>query len=205
MQVSAVKVSLTAGESARMAISTSWSMAKTGSCMSVRWGPVTCALASARRHLAGRAPRPDRRERPAGDDEVTGPVVEADDGICAVGDLDELGVADELQVPARVGGHRAALSSMQRSSSAQICRCPRLRRAPGLRARRRELGVDGASQVAGDAGDDLGQLDRLGDVVDEVDEHGEVDEQQRFGDGDRQVGDEVAVRAAVIEPSASTE
>jgi hypothetical protein len=31
MQVSAVKVSLTAGERARMAISTSWSMAKTGS------------------------------------------------------------------------------------------------------------------------------------------------------------------------------
>jgi len=30
-----------------MAISTSWSMAKTGSCMSVRCGPVTCALASA--------------------------------------------------------------------------------------------------------------------------------------------------------------
>ena len=47
MQVSAVKVSFTAEDSARMAISTSWSMANTGSCTSVRCGPVTCALASA--------------------------------------------------------------------------------------------------------------------------------------------------------------
>ena len=44
MQVRAVKVSLTAGDRALMAISTSWSMAKTGSCISVRCGPVTCAL-----------------------------------------------------------------------------------------------------------------------------------------------------------------
>ncbi len=36
MQVSAVKVSLTAGERARMAISTNWSMANTGSWVRVR-------------------------------------------------------------------------------------------------------------------------------------------------------------------------
>lgn len=43
MQVSAVNVSLTAGESARIAISTSWSTAKEMSCESVRYGPATCA------------------------------------------------------------------------------------------------------------------------------------------------------------------
>ena len=47
-------------------------------------------------------------------------------------------------------------------------------------------------QVAGDPGDDLGQLDRLGDVVDEVDEHGEVDQQESLGHRDRQMGDEVS-------------
>ena len=47
MQVMAVNASLTAAERARIAISTSWSIAKTGSCMSVRWGPVTWARASA--------------------------------------------------------------------------------------------------------------------------------------------------------------
>jgi len=41
MQVNAVKVSFTAGDRARMAISTSRSMAKTGSCIKVRCGPVT--------------------------------------------------------------------------------------------------------------------------------------------------------------------
>ena len=56
MQVSAVKVSFTAAESARMAISTSWSMAKTGSCTSVRWGPVTCAFDRAMA-TSGAAPR----------------------------------------------------------------------------------------------------------------------------------------------------
>ena len=56
MHVRAVNVSFTAGDSARMAISTSWSMANTGSCMSVRWGPVTWASDSARATCAA-APR----------------------------------------------------------------------------------------------------------------------------------------------------
>ena len=56
MQVSAVKVSLTAADSARMAISTSWSMAKTGSCTRVRCGPVTCAFDRASA-TSGAAPR----------------------------------------------------------------------------------------------------------------------------------------------------
>ena len=47
MQVSAVKVSLTAAESARMAISTSWSMPNDTSWLRVRCGPVTCARPSA--------------------------------------------------------------------------------------------------------------------------------------------------------------
>ena len=48
MHVRAVKVSLTAADKARMPISTIWSMAKTGSCTSVRCGPVTWAFERAR-------------------------------------------------------------------------------------------------------------------------------------------------------------
>ena len=48
MHVSAVNVSFTAADRARMAISTIWSIAKTGSWTSVRCGPVTWALESAR-------------------------------------------------------------------------------------------------------------------------------------------------------------
>src|SRR5258708_10345454 len=47
MQLSAVNVSLTAGDRARIAISTSWSTAKTGSWLRVRWLPVTCARSRA--------------------------------------------------------------------------------------------------------------------------------------------------------------
>ena len=59
----------------------------------------------------------------------------------------------------------------------------------------RELGVDRLHQVVGDAGDHLGQLDRLGDVVDEVDQHAEVDQQQRLGDRRGEVRDEVCAQA----------
>ena len=48
MQARAVNVSLTAGDSARMAISTSWSTANERSCVSVLCGPVACAPPSAR-------------------------------------------------------------------------------------------------------------------------------------------------------------
>ena len=48
MQVKAVKVSFTAGESARMAISTSWSVPKAMSWLSVRSGPVMCTSSSRR-------------------------------------------------------------------------------------------------------------------------------------------------------------
>ena len=43
-----MNVSLTAAESARMQISTSWSMPNETSWASVRYGPVTCDLASSR-------------------------------------------------------------------------------------------------------------------------------------------------------------
>ncbi len=60
----------------------------------------------------------------------------------------------------------------------------------------RELGVDCRGQVAGDAGDHLWKLDRLRDVVDEVDEDPDIDEEQRLGHRDGQVGDEAPEPAA---------
>ena len=100
MQVRAVKVSLTAAESARMAISTSWSMANTGSCTSVRWGPVTCALANA---CATSGPAPRGHTMASGrpvDEEVPRPVLQADHRVGARGDADQLRVADVLYVAA---------------------------------------------------------------------------------------------------------
>ena len=68
-----------------------------------------------------------------------------------------------------------------------------------------KLGLDGPVEVTGDAGDDLGELDRLGDVVDEVDEDSQVHEQERLGHGDREMGNEITLAKLVIDPSASTE
>ena len=65
----------------------------------------------------------------------------------------------------------------------------------GRTHRVRELGVDGADQVTGNPPDHLGKLDRLRDVVDEVDQHPEVEQQERLGDGRRQMGDERGAQA----------
>ncbi len=108
MQVMAVKVSLTAAERARIAISTSWSIAKTGSCISVRCGPVTCALAERDRDPVGGLWRPDHRQGPAGHEEVPRAVDKADDRVGPGRDVDELPVADELQVAAHARGDRGA-------------------------------------------------------------------------------------------------
>jgi hypothetical protein len=59
----------------------------------------------------------------------------------------------------------------------------------------RALDLDRAREVARDARDHLRQLDRHRDVVDEEDEHADVDEDEREQHGDGDVRDEVAVRA----------
>ena len=164
--------------------------------MRVRCGPGHVRLGEGQGNLAGGSSGPDGGQRPTGDDEVSGPVVEANDRVGARGDVDQLGVADELQVAAGVGGHDTPRSSMSFKSSGTDRPATSRVAAIVIGIVGGELGVDGVHEVAGDAGDHLGQLDRLGDVMDEVDEHGEVDEQQGLGDGDRQVRHEIAVGIA---------
>ena len=91
----------------------------------------------------------------------------------------ELGVTDELQVAARLRrDHTAPVLDQSQQLRDGLARCRRCSRCAASALCTRELGVDRAQEIAGDAGDDLRQLDRLGDVVDEVDENGEVDQQK---------------------------
>jgi hypothetical protein len=87
------------GESARIAISTSWSTANERSCVSVRCGPVACAPPSARATpgaaAAGQtspAARPRRRSARA--------VQQADHRVAPAGDVDQRAHAHVLQVAA---------------------------------------------------------------------------------------------------------
>ena len=179
MQVSAVNVSLTAGESARMAISTSWSMANTGVLdeRAVGAGHVGSASAPATSGAACR--RPDRGQGSASDDEVTRAVGQSDHGVGALADGDELTEADELQVAAGRGRHDDAhLGAARATSSDGALPIDRGGVEPGT-GRQGEFGVDGEREVVGDPCDDLRQLDRFGDVVDEVDEDQQVERAAR--------------------------
>jgi hypothetical protein len=60
------------------------------------------------RHLTGRASRPDGSEGTPGHNEVSGPMVETNDGVGTDGDVNQLGISDELQVAARIGRDGAA-------------------------------------------------------------------------------------------------
>jgi hypothetical protein len=61
------------------------------------------------------------------------------------------------------------------------------------------LVVHGFGQILRDTGDHVRQLDRDGDVVDEVDQHSDVDQRQREHHGDRHVRH--SVRTARDHPS----
>jgi len=124
--------------------------------------------------LAGRSRRPDRRQRAASDHEVTGSVGESDHRVEGLGDIDQLFVADRLEVAALVG-HDVAPRSLRASARSagtadELVLAPLFERLP----RGNSMSMDG--RVPRDAGDDLGELDGLGDVVDEVHEHCQVDQ-----------------------------
>src|SRR5690349_18840216 len=104
MHVRAVKVSLTAGERARMAISTSWSMPNETSWVRVRYGPVMWERPSTSPTWAAAAGGHTVATGPL-HDEVAGPVAEADDRILVRGEADQVVQADELHVAARRRPH----------------------------------------------------------------------------------------------------
>ncbi len=110
------------------------------------------------------------------------------------GDIDEGGVAHELQVPAAGGGDLEAVRSQQ---VLKLSTCPTARIQPSLRGLVvvRELGVDRVGQVSSDGRDDDRKLDRDGDVMDEVDQHEHVGKDQRQRHGHRDLRDE---RAALV-------
>ncbi len=144
-------------------------MAKTGSWLNVRCGPVRCDRVSASPTWAIAPPgqtvasgRPATTKCPGRcDSRITASRREAIRTSWPKG--------DELQVPARRGGNGRAPRAEELG---EIGGAPTggVRRVPFSRLDRgREFGVDRHQQVPRDPRDDLGQLDRLRDVVDEVD------------------------------------
>ncbi len=110
-------------------------------------------------HLLGGGWRPDAGERKAARHEVPRPVQELDDGVALDGDLDERGEPHELQV-ARPGRDDRRTVRLERGGQ---------RTRGGERAsqvtRLRELARDRVRQIARDACDDFGELNRLRNVM----------------------------------------
>ncbi len=156
--------------------------------------------------LPGRPLRPNRGERAPGHQEMAGTMIKANHGVGAGRDIDQLCVSDELQIAA--GGRRNDAAPLIDQAEQFRYGLPDARPAtplcPPSAGSVGELGIDRTHEIAGDAGDHLRKLNRFGDVMDEVDQNSEVHQQQRFRDGDRQMGHEVARGSLVIEPSAST-
>jgi len=190
MQVRAVKVSLTAAE--RGAQRDLHQLVDAERHVLAE-GPVRADDVRPAQRLAdvrGRLRRPDRGEPVPAHDEVPGPVLQVDHRVRLGGQPDQALVPDELHVPADRG--EAARRPPPRpgpSASAAVgpaFGCGSLFPLPCSSIR---LG-----QVGGDARDHLGQLDRDGRVMDEVDEHGQVDDHQPERDRHADVRHELAVR-----------
>jgi hypothetical protein len=127
---------------------------------------------------AGRLRRPHRGEGVALDEEMPGPVLQRDDRARAGGELHEVPVLDVLQVAAGGRPHQPAALLDAEDEFGQ--------RGAGLlaagqaqQAVRAALHLGRLGQVPGDARDHLRQLDRGGRVMDEVDQHGQVGDDQR--------------------------
>jgi len=118
------------------------------------------------------------------------PVLQPDHGVQGLRDGDELRVAHELEITALGGLHLGATPQVLDDLVGNPrCGDHAVRhRIPSFR----ELRVDGSLEIPGDTGDHLRKLDRFRDVVDEVDEHGHVDEEQTLCDRDREMGNEIA-------------
>jgi hypothetical protein len=123
---------------------------------------------------------------------MAGAMSEPDHRICSNGDVDQLGVSDELQVAAGTRRHHD-------SPLVKELRQFRDRPADTLLGGPVTVGleqgkfvIDGPGEISCDSRDHLGQLNRLGDVVNEVNEDAQIDQQQRFGNRDREMRDEIA-------------
>ena len=178
MHVSAVKVSFTAGDSARMAISTSWSIANVEILgqrpVRARWRAARVERSADRRPAAA-AGQTHRRAGGPATTKWPGRWSSRITASAARCDLDESSVADR---PA--GSHSRGRGRRRRPRRSE--RAARLSDETGVAV------VGARHRVVAELGRrsprprsramlaiDLGELDRLRDVVDEVDEHAEVD------------------------------
>ncbi len=153
-------------------------------------GPGHVGLVECGIDLPGRAGGPHRGQWAAGDDEVPGPVGQADHRVQLLRDLDQLSVPDELEVSTLAGGDPGAPRIQQLDEVGGLVGGLGDPPAPACSTPGNSASM-ASVEVTGDAGDHLRKLDRFGDVMDEVDQYGQVQQQQGLGHGDREVGDEV--------------
>ena len=193
MQASAVNVSFTAGRERPDRDLDELVDGERGSWVErpVRAGGVRAAEGP--RHAGAGAGGPDLGQRLALDEEVTGAVQQADHRVAAAW-RSSISVRCSRTAGSRCSARARSRCSSSRRASSLRSEGPALARgsAPGercLRPRSR------APRSRGDARDHLRQLDRLGDVVDEHDEHRDVDEHQRHRHRDRDVRHEFPVAA----------
>ena len=174
MHVSAVKVSLTAADSARSAISTSWSMPNDTSWLSVRYGPTMCARPSAWRTSGAASGGQTVANRCPCTMKCPGRYSRLITASASVASRTRSWSWMYCRYPLTGASSTAPSASVRATSSVAVG--PSFGCGSGVAA---ALLLDRVGQVSGDARDHLGQLDRDGRVVDEVDEHGQVDDHQR--------------------------
>src|SRR5437879_2533179 len=117
------------------------------------------------------------------------PVQESNDAIGTCGDVNQRRVRHKLQVTRAWRSH-ASTGLVDASEHLRFARA-------GLRVITSavtisDFGVNRGREVAGDAGDHLRKLNRLGDMVDEKDQDTKIDEHQGQSHCDREVRYEVA-------------
>lgn len=131
----------------------------------------------------------DAGERKTAKQEVAGSVEQLDDGVGLDGDVDEGRVPQELKIAACRRGDRCAVGREKRREvpgRSQRCAGP---------STSRELCGDGGGELA-DAGDDLRQLNRSRDMVNEIDQYAEIQKSQGETHGDRHMRHEVRMTVA---------
>src|ERR1700686_5054852 len=108
---------------------------------------------------------------------MSGPVIETDHRVRPGGNFHQLCVTHELQV--RTGRRPDHSSSLvDELKHLQYGLDGSNRSESDVDVLSRKLRIDGVGEITGNAGDHFGELDGLGDVMDEIDENGKVHEEK---------------------------
>ena len=139
------------------------------------------AVKSLAKAVVDALPRPDPAECCPFDDEMAGAAREANDDIFVFGELDQGLVVDGIDIAATEGRNRHGLGFREgRHARGRRGLFPQLFRPQA---------VDPFAELFAHRLNDRGSLNRDGDVVDEVDQHGEAHDRQNHAQCDGQMRD----------------